>query len=394
MKIYSSADANFYTQKYTQMQKQKQVDVNNNSQPQPQPTVSTPAFKGALGKQFLDRITKNKEATAVVATAVLASITGLLGIKKKEATDVTETFVDEIKYLSTQKTSLINENANLTQKLEVKEREIESLRAEKSALIQQNNMIIKSKNTEIAEKDEIIAKLEKYAAMAKIKSVDDLGVVMPNQVLATLQEAKENNEAAHKSLFEYVMTGKGQEEFLKQIERNEILLKAKKDGIDSIPEVKEAMEEARNSGLVTQGFDSYLTACYMLASCLRTNTNGHYVLSPTIQQQVIDNACALLTPLQNSKYTYNYNVQSALNEVRTFFNNLDVAMQKAKTLNNYEYVSETLVPGSMEKSFRTFKDKDGNLRDYSLYNLANQYWGCARIRTPEGKIISDHSDLK
>jgi hypothetical protein len=137
MKIYSSANANFYTQKYTQMQKQKQVDANNKSQPQPQPPVSTPAFKGALGKQFLDRIAKNKEATAVVATAVLASITGLLGIKKKEATDVTETFVDEIKYLSTQKTSLINENTNLTQKLEVKDREIESLRAENSTLIQQ-----------------------------------------------------------------------------------------------------------------------------------------------------------------------------------------------------------------------------------------------------------------
>ena len=57
-----------------------------------------------------------------------------------------------------------------------------------------------------------------------------------------------------------------QEEFLKQMERNQILAKARADKISEIPEVKKALEDA-SSGTRGLGYDSYSVACYILEHC-------------------------------------------------------------------------------------------------------------------------------
>ena len=79
--------------------------------------------------------------------------------------------------------------------------------------------------------------------MAKVKSIEELDVIMPKTAILTAQEEmKEHSEEARESMLNYLLTGKGQEAVLAQTERNNILMKAMQDGITQLPEVNEAIK--------------------------------------------------------------------------------------------------------------------------------------------------------
>ena len=367
------------------------MNLKNNPQvPATQP--QTPAFKGVIGKRVVEEIVYNKPLTIA---SILAMVGGVIGLSKDKVSDVLEELTLKIKSLMGEKAEL--ESQNLELKKTLVNTKAEKDRTEQSlALAQEQLEALRERNTtEMVQKDARIAELEGYAAMAKVKSIGEIDTVMPDQFLATLQEIEGHNEAAHNSLLDFVMTGKGQEEFLAQMERNNILLKGKKDGIDKIPEVGDALEKAQqNVGLRWLACDSYCLACTMLGNVLKVQPKASYIQSPAIYAQVKANAEALIEPMMDKRFTYYESIDKEMIHALDYHKVVSEATKAATSQKGLEYISETIVENSPNKSYRTFKNSDGNFVDYSLNSLYACFWGESRIRTPEGEIIRDDSRIK
>lgn len=360
--------------------------------------VSYPTFKGVTGEKALETIlktsTKEKNVGKATVASLLALVVGMIGLNKEKVADVFETFSNKIKNLVSEKTVLQNEKDELQSRFEKLEQEKLQETREKEKLSEQLRNVTEQSKVSIAEKDAMIDKLQKFAAMAKVKSIDEIGTVTPERFITTLQEIEEHNDAAYKSLFDYLMTGKGQEEFLAQMERNEILLKGRKDGIDNIPEVKDALAKTRESvGLANLGNDSYYSACTMLGNVLSVQPKASYIQSRAIYFQVKANAEALIEPMMDKCYTYSDSVEKEMEKALAFRKRISNEIISAKSKYGFEYVSETPVGNSTNNSYVTFKNNDGNFVDYSLNSIYAYLWSEARVKTPEGEIIYDNSRI-
>ena len=371
------------------------LNLNLKSEPQSpvvQPTspVST-TFKGVIGDKVVKQIA-NKEAVTVAS--ILALVGGMLGLSKDKVADVMESLVAKVKGLMGENAELEKQNLELKKTLvntkgerDIALKEVESLNAVKDSVIEHY------KST-ISEKDAKIAELQKYEAMARIKSLDDTETVMPDQAIAVLKEIAANDEAAHNSLFSYIMSGKGQEEFLKQIERNEILLKARKDRVTEIPEVKKEIDAVLEDGCRVLGYDSYNTACEMLGRTLAINPKGAYLNSPALYKQVKENAEALINPLRQESYYYNTSVDKAMKESLEFQKRVEDTVRKLEQA-GWEYESEVLNGASAFQSYKTFVNrKEGHIRDYSLSDLSAGFLGVFRLKDLEGNLLINYSKMK
>lgn len=369
------------------------VGLKNNPQaPATQPQA--PAFKGVIGKSVVEKIAKEPLTIATI----LAMVSGVIGLSEDKVSDVLESLVDRIKGLQT-------DNANLTQQVEQLQAQLEQKEKMKTEEKARYGALAAMYRTEKANNEEQKTRLEATEAQlfemqqyfAKVKPVDEIDTVMPEQFIATLQDIEEHNEAAHKSLFEYVMTGKGQEEFLAQMGRNEIILKGIKDGIEEIPEVKEALKKTQKSaGLGWLAAESYCLASAMLDTVLRVQPKASYIQSPAIYAQVKANAEALINPMMDERPTYDYrrSVNNSMERALEFQINLEKHTNDLlRCQPGLILVEDTIDPVSTNKSYRTFKNDRGDFEDISLSSLSVGRFYESRVRTPEGEIIRDDSRI-
>lgn len=368
---------------------QAKVNLYNNQQIISKKQSHNPTFKGALGDKVVKQLV-NKEKLTVAG--ILALTAGVIGLNKEKVSDVVESLVDKVNKLLSEKDSLKNEKEQLKNALENSQnRNNKELEGARKSLVYVNGIVESNKNV-IAEKDAKIAELQKYEVMSKVKSVEEIGVVMPDEAIATLKEAGAKNKEAHASLMNYLLTGKGQEEFLAQMERNAILYKANREGILNIPEVNAELRKKQYSFLPTVGNDPYFVACKMLHNCLTVQPKSSYIKSSAIREQIKTNAEALIKPMKSERIHYSTSVETEIKSSLQFHEELDSAMKGAEE-QGLEYVSETNDGVSATQSYRTFKNEDGNFLDYSLKDLVRGYKGCARVKTPDGEILYDNSNI-
>ena len=240
-------------------------------------------FKGAIGEKFVKEMASGEH---VEPAKVMEAVKGTFGPKSEKVADVVESFTSKI-------SALMYENKNLKHTVDMqsdkiadfpheKEHAMETVRNE---MIESFQQVLKGKDAKIAEKDAQIEHLKKYESMAKVKSVDDIDVVMPDDA-------------------------------------NNIMMKASKEGSTGIDDVQKACHEA---SLADENYT--LDANYtilMMEQALKGNPKGKYLESAPIAKQVKENAMALLSPIiengvgSSSLKTYEHQVDKTLQEVKDY----------------------------------------------------------------------------
>lgn len=300
-------------------------------------------FTGNLGDKFVNQIING---TSVKPSEMIKEMKGTFGIKTDKAEDILESFIGKVR-------DLFKEKTGLSMKINEQERQIRSFPQEQENAVDKarNEMreywqnIVRSKDEQMALKDKEVAdmksQLEKYQQVAKVKSVEEIGTVMPDRAIEIMEEMIENKIASRKSMAEFLLTGKGQEEALKQIERNNTILKANQDGIIKIPEVNNKNNEMNKAG-VHFSQDYYFTL-NLIESALKGSPNGSYVKSQALKKQIKENAMAILTPMADDRYcNTTVNALSAeldkrLSLVEQYHDGLPKGIEKMKTRIGKDY---------------------------------------------------------
>ena len=328
-------------------------------------------FRGPIGTKMLEK------AGGLELKSVLSQITGFFGLEAGKVKDVLESFIQRIN---------IQEKAAMILKQEIKSKgdriatlEVQNKKMEqeaevlKASITGRDNKIAELQKT-VVDKDKQIAELEGYRKMADVKPISELGILMPKEVIAAINEAKENDVKAIQSAFEFAMTGKGQEELVKQIDRNNIVYNAIKDGMKRIFEVENSLEECSKNGLPL-GFNQEEFARIYFTKALEANAEGAYLESTSIFSQVLTNIDAFLTPLRDPKYSYKPS-SDVLGKALKYHRNIETNkgdLQRRSNMTLVEYVkSETMKP---TESYYIFEKPDGRRFKITAQNLANGSYG-------------------
>lgn len=350
---------------------------------EPQPTQTTPepavSFKGTIGDTLLREAATNK--TVPTVETIFSKIKSTFGVSADKTKDVLESFVRKIK-------SLTNENANLREQLSTTTSAMKQ--NEQTAKDELANMeqwwrdslakTLEQKNAEIAEKDAKIADLQKYEGMAKVKSVEELDEILPEEFLELIKEAKESEKKAQDSLLEYVFTGKGQEEFLAQIERSNKILKAKMTGIEKMPEMAAAYKDSQ----LPLGFDPIFAAVSMLRNALINSEKGLQIMYPPVSKLVEENFNAITAPMRKTNTRY-APTSKCLDDVKDFYNRITDNSKKL-TNQGYKLVERSEFNGRQYYSF--INSKDGSKLDIFRDDLSAGFFGLARRTDSQGNVTS------
>ena len=354
-----------------------QTPINQQAQTQ------IPAFRGALGDKVVKEIANKK---ALTTTGIVAMAAGLIGLSKDKVNDIVDSLVDRIYGLQNKNDALVKELQETRVDANQKETKMRAefndnerrLRDSFSATLQQ-------KNAEITEKDAKIAELQKYEGMAKVKSVDELDIISPEQFLELLQEAKDSQLKAEESLLNYLFNGNGQEEFIAQIERSNKILKAREARITDIPEMRDAFN---NITVRNMGYNSVYFAQNMMKKVLQNSEKGVQINYPPIRKQVQENADAIINPMKNKFYTYSTN-EKILNEVTDFYKNLDSNKERLK---NEGWIFEQRSVNSENKAYYTYVNDKNEKYDIYVEDLAYGSFGYGRKTLADGRVYSYHTD--
>ena len=271
-----------------------------------------------VGEKFVNKLL-NKEH--VSADAIIEEITGPLGgFKKDKVKSVLTTFINTVK-------KLFDENLGLKIKLNNANNKINKFPQEKQNAVTEATerlnksyqTLIQSKDNKIIQLREQVAELEKYEGMAKIKSVNDIGVLMPQQAIDLINEIVKKETGARKGMDRYLFNGdlNGLRDAKAQIERKMLLGEAQKNGITEISIVKDALANADNDGrTLIYGGDSY-TTLDLIKNALEGSLKSEYLNIEPMKAQVKENAMALLRPMANETYcgTGIKNIERKLDEI-------------------------------------------------------------------------------
>ena len=282
---------------------------------------NTVQFTGALGDKFV------REIETVVTPDIMKELKGTFGLKTEKVEDVIGSFVEAMRdMINKRKLLSVELNSAKAKIAKFPKQKDDAVRARESELINSWTKTIQAKNEEVsaakAETKEAKAALEKYKPVVAVKPVEEMVSIMPDKALEILNEMVEHKAAANKSMFEFLMTGKGQEEALAQIERNNMLKKASEDGIFNIQSISEEYAKIRKDhSIYTAVSDQYFTT-NLIERALMSDTKGEYLSSYAIKEQVKKNAMAILTPMADERYS-NTNLEYVERE-------LDNAIERAK----------------------------------------------------------------
>lgn len=339
------------------------------------------AFKGRIGDQFVGKLERGME---VKVSDILGEVKGTFGLKSEKVEDVIESLINKIKSLNSEKISSANALNEAKQKIhKFPEEKTKAVNDARSEIIEAYESRIKkyADETLTAKQEAKKAKefAEKFEPMSKVKSIEELDVILPEQAIKVADEVIENRVAANKSMFEFLMTGKGQEEALKQMERNNILLKARIDGIEEIPAVKSKIEEVNKHYLhVMYPIDRTIN---MIKNALKGAPNGNYILSSKIQENVKKNAMALLAPLSN-KQQFNgienitKNLDEAIKEIIKFHKDLPKGIERIRRQNSGAEIIENKLSYDPHATCVAVKLSNGQKVERSFEDVAylGQYY--------------------
>ena len=152
------------------------VGLKNTPQTTTPQTPQQPAFKGQLGKEVVKKV-MNKEAVTVAS--VLAMMAGFIGLNKEKVSDVTEEFLNKIRGLQSEKDDLSKQLEQTRVDASKKVEDAREIAADNERRLKESyNTALKDKDNIINQKNAKIAELEKYQALAYVKSVNDLDIIM------------------------------------------------------------------------------------------------------------------------------------------------------------------------------------------------------------------------
>ena len=329
----------------------------------------TPNFTGALGDKFVRDITLMAD---VDANKIMKELKGTFGLKSEKVQDVLESFIDSLRKMTLKGKQLEGE-------LRKANEEIARFPAEKEDAVLKTEQklrksfvsVIDEKNQEIAaakaETKEAQKALEKYKPVANVKSVEEMATIMPEKAIEIMKEMAEHKATANKSMLDFLMTGKGQEEALKQIERNNMILKARQDGIFDIPSVKSETDKISKENGIYAGSWAQNFTIELIEKALKSSPQGEYIASNVVKEQVYQNAMAILTPMANERYSntgikaIQQNLKDRLSDVVKFHENFKNGLAKLEKQNknykDYELIINK-VENDVDKSKVTIKYTD------------------------------------
>ena len=204
---------------------------------------------------------------------------------------------------------------------------------------------------------------------------------MPDEAIATIKQMKENELIARKSMVDFLLTGKGQEEAMKQIERNNIMYKAYCDGITKIPNVEKELIQTNKEKHLGICLAPRAYIIHLLCNSLYGSEKGSYLNSLKFKDQVLNNAMALLQPHCEDKY-WNTSLESTkqslskdLARIATFHKKLDSnlkVIEKELKSNGVQITKINKLDGDIDDKCieYTFKDKPSSI---SVAFVANRY---------------------
>lgn len=293
-------------------------------------------FTGNLGDKFVKDIINDID---IKPKDLIKEMKSTFGIKTDKAEDILESFIGKIKQLYSDKRTLKADLQKSNDKISLFPKEKQAaIQDAESRLYKDFQETIRFKDGEITAKNkelkEMKSQLEKYQQVAKVKSVEEIGTIMPDRAIEIADELAANKISARKSMAEFLFNGKGQENALAQIERNNMLMKAARDEITEIPEVAEKLKEMRESGIYF-GHDTFFTL-RMIEKALKGSPKGSYIKSYVIKNQIKENAMALLRPMADERYS-NTGVKSieqeldkCLNDIEKYYDELNEGIRKFK----------------------------------------------------------------
>ncbi len=361
---------------------------NYNRNNQNQSVQSSVAFTGIRGDKIVSDLAKFED---VKLADVMKDLKGAFGLKTDKVEDVIESLLAAVK-------AGFNKEAVTAEELKVTKSSLE--RAEQKAKDAQEDIAdlkevfsgtIKAKTVALKEKEAELKKAQEFAdkfkPMSTVKSVDELGAIMPNEAIKVANEFKESKSKAAQSMMDFLLTGKGQEEFLSQLERNNIISKARRDGLADIPEVDEALKHVYTD--ISHNF-----ILDVIKNSLKTCSKGDYVLSNAMSEQIKKNAAAILLPNVDERYIPRISglkpdvpkfvdgkVAEVIKEVQEFYRSLKPAkekflrsIEKNSEIEKTEFVS---VPGIPYRTGYVITYKDASIKAHfqSLDNIieSNRY---------------------
>lgn len=268
-------------------------------------------FKGVRGEAIVRDIIKGAD---VKPEAIMKEIKGTFGVKTENAKDIFEAFIENIQ-------TFFKEKNDYAKRLNEAQAKIKKFPNEKDDAVYkaENKMrefyqnIIKNKDSQISQKDkelnEIKQYVQKYEPMTKVKSVEEVGVILPERAKEILNEIIENRVKAYKSMEDFLFTGKGQEAALKQLDRMMEISKAQKDGIFNIPELETMLKNIQHNHRVYISSSTLYNMENMITSALSGSKKVQYLESNAMKEQIKKNAMAILTPHANERF-FNESVKS------------------------------------------------------------------------------------
>ena len=256
-------------------------------------------FQGVLGTKLLNKLS---ETNNLEKSEVFDAMKGIFGFKKNRVKDVVEEFLREIKELRQEIVAITNgKNAKLA--------EVERLYNEKlnNSLLgeKQLNNTLQFKNEKIqqltAEVEKLTKANKKYSLMANVKSVNEIGALTESQLINVLKESYEKLGIARKSMYEFLTTGKGQEEALAQAERANVILKAYKDGMMNNPVIVRKCNEF-NKNNISVSYTAEESLKSLIRGALIGAPDSSWMYSNAVQKQMTENAKAIILPHMNERY--------------------------------------------------------------------------------------------
>ena len=356
--------------------------VNLKNEPiQPQTVATEPAvsFKGHIGDTLLREAAAKK--TVPTVETIFSKIKSTFGVSADKTKDVLESFVGKIKGLTTENAALKEELATTVSSMRQKEQAARAEFADMERNLRNSfSETLESKNSEIATKDAKIAELQKYEGMAKVKSVEELDEILPAQFLDILKEAKESEKKAQDSLLDFVFTGKGQEEFLAQIERSNNILRARKSGIEQMPEMRNAYQESQ----LHIGYDPVIVSQRMLERALKYSPRGTQISYPPIEKVVTDNFNAITKPMITDGRHYG-SLNVVLTDVKKYFSEAEKNHNELLK-KGYEFTGRHEFKGVPYNSY--VNKSEGTVYDITLDDLSYHNFGYARVTDSNGRVSS------
>lgn len=273
--------------------------------------VNNISFNGVRGEAIVRDIIRGAD---VKPEFVMKEIKGTFGVKTEKAKDILESFIENIQTFFKERNDYakrLNEAKARIRKFP-KEKEDAVYKAENQVREFYQN-IIKNKDSQISQKDKELNEIKQYAKkyepMTRVKSVEEVGVILPERAKEILDEIVENKVKAYKSMEDFLFTGKGQEAALEQLDRFIEISEARKDGIFNIPELEAAYKSIQQEHRIFMSGSTLYNMKNMITAALAGSKKVQYLESNAMREQIKNNAMAMLTPHANEKF-FNESVKS------------------------------------------------------------------------------------